>query len=149
MAKSQTTFAKKEKEKKRLGKRLEKQEKKEMRKAESKKGKSLDEMMAYLDENGNLSNTPPDLSKKVAINAEDIPVNGIKRVFQDDSGTRKGKITYFNLEKGYGFINDMKSQQRVFVHINQLTEPLGENDEVLFEIEIGHKGPSAINVRSK
>jgi cold shock CspA family protein len=149
MAKSQTTFAKKEKEKKRLGKRLEKQEKKEMRKAESKKGKSLEDMMAYIDENGNISSTPPDLSKKVSINAEDIPVNGIKSVFKDESGTRKGKITYFNEEKGYGFINDMKSQQRIFVHINNLTEPLRENADVVFEIENGPKGPSAVNVRSK
>src|SRR4051812_39479022 len=60
MGKSGETFGKKEKEKKRLKDRQEKQEKMEHRKANAKKGKSLDEMMAYMDENGNLSSTPPD-----------------------------------------------------------------------------------------
>jgi len=150
MAKSQTTFAKKEKEKKRIAKRIEKQEKKELRKADSKKGKSLEDMIAYVDENGNISSTPPDLSKVEIIRAEDIPVHGVKGVFKEVSSTRKGKITYFNEEKGYGFINDLKSQQRVFVHVNNLLEPdLRENAEVLFEIEASPKGASAINVRSK
>lgn len=149
MAKSQTTFAKKEKEKKRIAKRIEKEEKREARKANSNKGKSLEDMMAYIDENGNISNTPPDASKMISIRAEDIPVDGVKGVFKDNSSTRKGKITYFNKDKGYGFINDLKSQQRVFVHINNFTEPLDENAEVLFEIEASPKGAVAVNVRSK
>jgi cold shock CspA family protein len=149
MSKSQATFAKKEKEKKKLAKRLEKQEKREFRKAESKKGKPLEEMMAYVDENGNISDSPPDLTKQVSIRAEDIPVNGIKRVFNEVSNTRKGKISFFNEEKGYGFINDLKSQQRVFVHVNNMLEPLRENADVLFEIESSPKGAVAINVRSK
>jgi len=58
MAKSQETFGKKEKEKKRKKQQQEKREKMEERKANAKKGKSLDEMMAYVDENGNISATP-------------------------------------------------------------------------------------------
>jgi len=119
------------------------------RKAQSGKGKSLEDMMAYIDQNGNIVSTPPDPSQSVAIRAEDIPVDGVKGVFREISSTRKGKITYFNNEKGYGFINELKSQQRIFVHINNLTEPLGENADVLFEIEAGPKGPVAVNVRSK
>lgn len=149
MSKSQTTFAKKEKEKKRLQKRREKQEKMEQRKAEAKKGKPLEEMMAYLDENGNISNKPPDPSKIFTIKAEDIPVSGLKAIGKEISNTRKGKISFFNEEKGYGFISDQKSQQRIFAHINNFQEKLGENAEVLFEIEMGPKGASAVNVRSK
>jgi len=59
MAKSKETFGKKQKEKQRLKKRQDKQQKMEERKANSKKGKSLNEMLAYVDENGNLSSTPP------------------------------------------------------------------------------------------
>ncbi|MFN9520092.1 MAG: cold shock domain-containing protein, partial [Bacteroidota bacterium] len=51
MSKSQETFSKKEKEKKRLKKRQDKAQKKEERKANSLKGKSLEDMMAYVDEN--------------------------------------------------------------------------------------------------
>jgi hypothetical protein len=63
MAKSGETFGKKEKEKKRAKVKQEKMEKMEERKANVKKGKSLDEMMAYIDENGNISSTPPDPKK--------------------------------------------------------------------------------------
>lgn len=64
MAKSRETFNKKEKEKKRLKLKQEKREKMEERKANKKNGKSLEDMMAYLDENGNLTNSPPDTRKK-------------------------------------------------------------------------------------
>ena len=63
MAKSQDTFNKKEKEKKRLKKRQEKNLKREDRKSNS-TGGELENMLAYVDENGNLTDTPPDPSKK-------------------------------------------------------------------------------------
>ena len=64
MAKSQETFNKKEKEKKRLQKRKEKEQRKEDRKANAKEGGSWEDMMAYVDENGNISAAPPDPTKK-------------------------------------------------------------------------------------
>jgi hypothetical protein len=60
MAKSKETYLKKEKEKKRLKDKQDKAAKKEERKANAKKGKSLEEMLAYIDDNGNLVSTPPD-----------------------------------------------------------------------------------------
>jgi cold shock CspA family protein len=149
MAKSQTTFAKKEKEKKRLQKSIEKKEKMERRKAEAKKGKSLEEMMAYIDEHGNISTTPLDVTKVISIKAEDIPVDGRNGILRQNSAIRKGKITYFNEEKSYGFIQDLKSQQRVFFHISGLLEPAKENDDVVYETEMSPKGEKAINIRKK
>ncbi len=64
MAKSQETFSKKEKEKLKLKKRKEKEEKKADRKANSQKGQDLSDMLAYVDENGNLTTTPPDPKKR-------------------------------------------------------------------------------------
>jgi cold shock CspA family protein len=61
--------------------------------------------------------------------------------------TRKGKVTFFNNEKGFGFIKDMQSQQSLFVHANNLTAPIKENDKVSFEIEMGQRGPMAVNVK--
>lgn len=58
MARSKQTFSKREKENKKLKQRIEKAEKKAMRKANSTKAKSLDEMLAYVDQNGNLSPVP-------------------------------------------------------------------------------------------
>ncbi|HEY4147638.1 MAG TPA: cold shock domain-containing protein [Chitinophagaceae bacterium] len=59
---------------------------------------------------------------------------------------RKGVVTFFNDDKGFGFINDLETQERVFVHVNQLSMRIKENDKVTFEIERGGKGPSAVNV---
>ena len=71
MARSQQTYSKGEKEKKRLKKREEKQKKKEARKAAAKeRGGGIE--FAYVDHNGNLTDTPPDPSLKVEIDAEDI-----------------------------------------------------------------------------
>jgi hypothetical protein len=61
MARSKETYNKREKEKKKIRERMAKQEKKQERKANNNKGKPLEEMLAYLDENGNLSSTPPDM----------------------------------------------------------------------------------------
>jgi hypothetical protein len=63
MAKSSETFSKKEKEKKRLKKQRDKIEKMKERKINAKKGKTLEDMMAYIDENGNISSTPPEPQK--------------------------------------------------------------------------------------
>jgi len=70
MGKSSETFSKKEKEKKRLKKQQDKKEKAAERKANSDKGKSLDDMMAYVDENGNITDTAPDLSRRKSVRLE-------------------------------------------------------------------------------
>jgi cold shock CspA family protein len=147
MGRSQETFNKKEKEKKKAKERQEKAEKMEERKANTKKGKSLDEMMAYIDENGNISALPPDPRKKKVINAEDIQVGVPKFEASEEDAIRNGVVTFFNDAKGFGFIKDTQTQESVFIHVNQLTERISENDKVSFEVEMGPKGPSAINVK--
>jgi cold shock CspA family protein len=148
MAKSKETFGKKEKEKKRLKDRQDKAEKMQKRNAEAKKGKSLEEMMAYLDENGNLTSTPTDPKKKKVFRQEDMQIKVLKQeeIEQQDT-TRTGTVSFFNHEKGFGFINDLQSGERIFVHAKQLTEELREGDKVSFEVEMGPKGASAFRVK--
>jgi len=145
MSKSQETFNKKEKEKKRHKKRLEKEQKKEERKANSTGSKSFEDMLAYVDENGRLSSTPPDPSKRKVINAEDIQLGVAKREEADPIHT--GTVTFFNTEKGYGFIKDLESHESVFVHLKGLIDQIKENDKVTFETEMGPKGINAIRVK--
>lgn len=147
MAKSKETFNKKEKEKKRLKQRQDKLEKMEERKANAKKGKSLEDMMAYIDENGNLSSTPPDPKKRKIYKQEDMQTGVPKRIEEDLDVLREGIISFFNDAKGYGFIKDLKTQESIFVHINQLSEPVKENNKVSFQAEQGAKGLNAINVK--
>jgi S-adenosylmethionine hydrolase len=58
LAKSQNSFIKKQLEQKRLKKRKEKEERKQER-HENSAGGSLDAMLAYVDEFGNITSTPP------------------------------------------------------------------------------------------
>lgn len=148
MAKPKETFNKREKEKKRLAQRQEKKEKMEERKANASKGKSLEDMMAYIDENGNISATPPDPRKRKEINAEDIQI-GVPRYEHDDAddGPRTGTITYFQESKGFGFIQDSASGERIFIHVNAMLERVGEGDKVEYEVESGPRGLSAANVK--
>lgn len=145
MAKSQDTFTKREREKQRIKKQQEKREKMKDRKA-NEKSKSLDDMMAYLDENGNLTDTPPDPKKKRIFRQEDISISVPKGNERAPEEPRRGTVAFFNTQKGFGFINDAESRERIFVHANELSEPIQENDRVTFQVQKGPKGLLATDV---
>ena len=145
MAKSQETYNKKEKEKKRLKKRLEKQQKKEERKANS-EGGSFESMLAYVDENGNITDTPPDPTKKKKILAKNIEIGVPKKVEEEVDAIRKGRVEFFDSTKGFGFIKEIDTQETFFVHVNSLKEEIREGDKVTFEVERGMKGMNAVRV---
>lgn len=141
-------WQKKEREAKKKQLKKSKEEKKLQRKENSKEGASLDSMMAYIDENGNLSSTPPDPSKKRINNAEDIEIGVPKqRELTPEELIRTGKVTFFNTAKGFGFIKDNVTGESYFVHANSLTQNITENDKVTFEIGSGPKGPVAMEVK--
>jgi cold shock CspA family protein len=148
MGKGHESFGKKEREQKKQKAKKQKEERKKDRKENSQKGKGLDDMMAYIDENGNISSTPPDPKKKKIINAEDIEIGVPKQKPIDPADLiRKGTVTFFNESKGYGFIKDSVNQQSVFVHVNSCNDPIQEGSKVIFEIEMGAKGSNAVNVK--
>ena len=140
------SWNKKDREQRKQKARKEKAEKMQERKEKDKKG--YDDMIAYLDENGNLSATPPDPRKKVEIKLEDIQIGVPEYVPPTQAElTRTGKVTFFNNAKGFGFIKDQVSQESIFVHANNLSVPIKENDKVTFEVEPGQRGPMAVNVK--
>jgi cold shock CspA family protein len=141
------TWSKKEREKKKRQIKKEKQERRQERKENSKLGHDPESMYAYLDENGNLSSKPPDPKKKIVINVEDIEIGVPKHEDNPEDLIRTGIVTFFNNDKGYGFIKDQETQQSIFVHANSLSEPIKENNKVSFEVEMGPKGANAINVK--
>lgn len=142
-----TSWNKKERENKKKEERKKKEEKKQERKENANKGKGLDEMMAYLDENGNLTSTPPDASKRIEIKAEDIEIGVPKqRELSPEELIRRGTVTYFNSAKGFGFIEDGTNGQRLFVHQSSARLPLQEGARVTYEIEKGPRGFTAVNV---
>ncbi|MGN6420202.1 MAG: cold-shock protein [Pseudobacter sp.] len=146
MAKSQETFNKREREKQRIKKQQEKREKMNERKNNQGEKKDLSSMMAYLDENGNLTDTPPDPRQRRVYNVEDIQIGVPKQEDRVDDPIRTGTVSFFNDQKGFGFIIDSETKERIFVHVNDLSGPLKENDKVKFEVESGPKGFNAKNV---
>jgi CspA family cold shock protein len=61
----------------------------------------------------------------------------------------KGKVKWFNSQKGFGFIT-MENGKDIFVHHNEIQgqgyKSLDEGEEVEFEIRQGPKGDQATNV---
>ena len=61
----------------------------------------------------------------------------------------KGKVKWFNSQKGYGFISD-ETGNDVFLHYTGLNmngfKTIDEGQEVEFDVVEGSKGPQATNV---
>lgn len=148
MAGSQETYGKKEREKKRLKKQEEKRKKREERKGTANKGGDLDSMLVYVDHNGHFTDTPPDPSLKVEIEAEDI-ILGIppKEEGEEEDPVREGTVDFFESSKGFGFIIDAENKERYFVHVSGTLEEITEGNRVQFELERGQKGMNAVKVK--
>lgn len=149
MAKSQESFAKKEKEKKRRKKKQEKLERREARKqAKEDRGKvDFQDLIRYVDENGNLVKEKPDPKNKTKIKLEDIVLGAAPQSGLEANPNRRGKVKFFNDEKGYGFIVDSETKDSIFVHINSVVGgELRDQQKVTFQIEQGPKGLTAVNV---
>ncbi len=148
MGKSQQTYNKSERTKKRLKKREEKQKKKEARKAAAKEsGGGI--QFAYVDHNGHLTDTPPDPSKKIKTEVEDIAISVPKTPDSEREAfdpVRNGTVSFFDSSKGFGFIVDAENQEKYFTHVSGLIDEIAENDKVSFELEKGNRGMNAVKV---
>lgn len=147
MGRSKETFGKKEVRNKKLKKRKDKEKRKLEKKEQGKQ--NLDDMIAYVDENGMISSTPPDPTNKTEVDIESIEIAIPKKEHVEEDIIRHGKITKFDHSKGYGFIVDSQTQDSVFLHINDCLEEVDEGDKVEFETERGVKGLKAIKVKIK
>jgi cold shock CspA family protein len=149
MGRSQQTFNKSEKEKKRLKKREDKRKKMEARKLEKEANGTDGIQFAYVDHNGNLTDTPPDPSMKVKVEAENIEVSIPKKEDSDEEfdPVRQGKVSFYDSSKGFGFIIDMETNEKHFTHVSNLEDDIAENDKVTFELAKGKRGMDAIKVK--
>lgn len=142
MAKS-NSFNKREIEKNKQQKRKEKQQRREERK--NNPTDSFEDMIAYVDENGVISNTPPDPANKQDVEIENIAISTPKKEDVEDP-ILNGRVEYFNQDKGYGFIKLAESSDKYFFHINSAPSTITEGDMVTFELERGLKGMNAVKV---
>ena len=150
MAKSQQTFNKSEKEKKRLKKRDDKRKKMEARKQEREENGTVGIPIAYVGHDGQLTDTPPDPSLKVKIKAKNIEIGVPKQTAEDREAlnpVREGKVSFFDGSKGFGFIIDNLTQEKYFTHVSGHIDAITENDKVSYELEKGLKGLNAVKVQ--
>ena len=142
MAGSQT-FGKRENEKKKQAKRLEKQKRKEERQAGG--TSSHEDMIAWVDERGNIVDTPPEQRDKREVKLEDVAIATPKK---DDAEPEplKGRVEYFNADKGYGFVKDLASAEKYFFHISSAPAGIVEGNIVTFELERGTRGLNAVRI---
>ncbi|MAX69603.1 MAG: DNA-binding protein [Flavobacteriaceae bacterium] len=149
MGRSQQTFSKTEKEKKRLKKKEEKRKKMEARKLEKEENGTGGIPIAYVDHNGNLTDTPPDPSQKVKIKAKNIEIGIPKKeeIEEEFDPVRNGKVSFFDNSKGFGFIIDTETNEKYFTHVSNILDDIAENDKVTFELEKGPRGMNAVKVK--
>ena len=117
------SFGKRENEKKKQARRVEKQNSK----------------------NGMITSVPPELRQKEEINQEDILISTPKK--EDVAPViLRGRVDYFNEAKGFGFIRDLSGTEKYFFHVNNVVDDISVNDIVTFDLERGDRGLSAVNV---
>ncbi len=137
------TFNKKEREKKKRQRKMAKQVKREARKENAKD--DFDDMIAYVDENGVLRDTPPDPSTKKEVKAQQIELGVPKREDEGNPFELTGVINFFDESKGYGFIKTA-NDENFFVHMNNVAGKPEKGQKVRFEKEKGAKGWAAVRV---
>ena len=138
------SFNKKELEKKKEQKKKEKLKRKEERKANS-GTTSFEDMIAYVDENGIITDAPPDPANKNKVELEDIAVSIPKKETVEDP-ILNGRVEHFNQDKGYGFIKNAATMDKYFFHISSAPASIEEGDKVTFELERGQKGMNAVRI---
>lgn len=137
------SFAKKERNKSKAKKKQEKTQKMMGRKQDGSKT-SFEDMIAYVDEFGNITDTPV-TAVRSEIKLEDIQLGAAPVV--PESKERTGLVSSYDPLKGYGFIIDDANKGKIFVHSSGLTQPIKNNDKVSFEREKGPRGYNAIMVK--
>ena len=138
------SFNKRELEKKKEQKRQEKLKRKEERKANG-GNTSFEDMIAYVDENGVITSTPPDKTNKQKVDIEDIAISTPKKEDVEDP-ILKGRVEYFNSDKGYGFIKNIGNTDKYFFHVSSAPASISEGNMVTFELERGQKGMNAVRI---
>ncbi len=145
MGRAKETFGKREVQNRKDKKRKDKEKRKLERKEQGKQ--SADDMIAYVDEFGNITSTPPDPDKKEKIDASSIRLGVPNREVDENKFVSTGIIKNYDPAKGFGFIQSSGSNESIFIHINDCIDEIKNGDKVEFDTEKGPKGLKAKNVK--
>ncbi len=143
MAKS-NSFSKREIEKNKRQKRKEKQQRREARKLQP--ADSFEDMIAYVDANGVITDERPEPSIVDEIELEDIEIS-IPPKEVEETREPSGTVEFYNETKGFGFIKDSYGQNKYFFHKSNAEQGIEENNLVTFRLERGPRGMNAVDVK--
>ncbi len=86
----------------------------------------------------------PDPAEKEQISLDSIVISPTKK---DDVDDRiNGKVTFYDDEKGFGFIKNPLNQDSYFFHFSECPDQLTVGDKVEFELIKGEKGMNAVKI---
>lgn len=137
------SYNKREIEKKKAQKKKEKQRRREERKAEG--PSSFADMIAYVDANGNICDTPPEPVAEEEIELEDIQIS-VPKLDEVEIERPKGTVKYFDEKKGIGFIRQNDLPDDLFFHCSNAPRDIKQGDVVSYDIERGLRGPNAVRI---
>lgn len=137
------SFTKKENNKKKTKRLQDKQLRRDDRKDNNNKGKSLDDMIVYVDVNGHFTEVPPHLQNR---DADLARAKKAQESAVDPNADFTGIVTYLS-EKGFGFITEDKTGENVFFHVGQTTQTIEKHNKVSYKKELTPKGYQAIEVK--
>lgn len=132
------SFSKKEGNKKKAKKKQDKVLRREDRKVNNNKGKSLEDMIIYVDKNGNFTSIPPHLQVEEDLISRNTNSNEASEIYS-------GMINFLH-EKGYGFITEDKTRDSIFFNYDVNSFPFKKNDKVSFKKESSLKGFKATQI---
>ncbi len=101
-------------------------------------------MIAYVDQFGVLHSVPQERIEE-EVDASHIEVS-VPKQENVEVAPHMGRIEYFNVAKGYGFVKDTDNGEKYFFHISSAPVTIAEGDRVTFEIERGMRGMNAVRI---
>ena len=145
MARS-NSFNKREIEKQKLQKKKEKLKKKEERKQQG--TNSFEDMIAYVDANGVIIDTPPEpIQEEEKIELEDIEISVPRKEVSEELGDPEGRVDFYDETRGFGFIREGNSVIKYFFDKSNAEHGIAEEDMVTYRLERGPKGMNAVDVK--
>ena len=138
------SFSKREVAKRKQRKRKEKQKRREARRKEA--PDTFKEMIAYVDENGVITDTPPEpVEEEIAL--EDIEISVPPKEVEENDGDPTGVVDFYNEQRGFGFIREGDGVIKYFFHRSNADYGIAEGDRVTYRLEQGPKGINAVDVK--
>ena len=108
-------------------------------------------MIAYVDENGVITDTPPTTNEKPQeIDISTIEVSTPRKTDEPVITEYEGRVVILQyVTKGYGFIKKPEKCREVLFPCKRLQDEVTDGNLVTFKLERGPRGMNAVEIKHK